>query len=218
MTAETIPDTLTPLTVNIDDVHPYDGNPREGDVGAISISLETNGQYRPIVVNQRDGRILAGNHTWKAAKALGWQQIAATFVDVDDETARRIVLVDNRSNDVASYDEYALVELLQAVVADRGVAGLVGTGFDGDDLDELLADMTADPLDMADAFGAVPDGERPNATQMTFTLTLEQGEQVRQAIDDVKASRVIGDIDNDNANGNALAYLCREWTAAAGGS
>ena len=140
MTTE-IPDTLTELSVDIDSLRPYDDNPREGDIGAISTSLQANGQYRPIVVNRRDMAILAGNHTWKAAKQLGWSQIAATFVDVDDVTARRIVLVDNRSNDVASYDNAALAELLQAVVEDVGVSGLVGTGFDGDDLDELLTEL-----------------------------------------------------------------------------
>ena len=165
MTPEPIPDTLTPLTIPIDDVQPYDGNPREGDVGAIAVSLQANGQYRPIVINQRDGRILAGNHTWKAAKSLGWQQIAATYVDVDNETARRIVLVDNRSNDVASYDEYALVELLQAVVADVGVQGLVGTGFDGDDLDDLLGQLnySADIDDVLADVGEL-DGNEANVT------------------------------------------------------
>jgi hypothetical protein len=158
MTAETIPTDLEPHTIPLDTIRPYDGNPREGDVGAIAVSLERNGQYRPIVVNRRDMRILAGNHTWKAARSLGWERIAATFVDVDEEQARRIVLVDNRSNDVASYDNAALAELLQSVVAEDGVAGLVGTGFDGDDLDELLADLNPD-------FDPVGPDEQPRLDQ-----------------------------------------------------
>lgn len=139
-----IPSTLAPLTVPIDSVKPYGDNPREGDVGAICVSLERNGQYRPIVVNKRDGQILAGNHTWKAAVQLGWDGIAATFVDVDEETAKRIVLVDNRSNDLAAYDDSVLAALLEGIVEEHGVDGLVGTGFDGDDLDGLLADLVED--------------------------------------------------------------------------
>jgi hypothetical protein len=50
-------------------------NVRQGDIGAISESLKAHGQYRPIVVDKRTNRILAGNHTWKAAKSLGWTQI-----------------------------------------------------------------------------------------------------------------------------------------------
>jgi DNA modification methylase len=136
-----IPDTLRALIVPIDSLRPYEQNPRQGDAGAIAVSLERNGQYRPIVVNRRGNVILAGNHTYWAAKQLGWDRIAATFVDVDDETARRIVLVDNRANDLASYDEPALVALLQGVVEDGGPEGLLGTGYDGDDLDQLLADL-----------------------------------------------------------------------------
>jgi hypothetical protein len=51
----------------------------------------------------------------------------------DEDTAARIVLVDNRSNDLAAYDDHALLDLLQSL------PDLAGTGFDGDSLDELLA-------------------------------------------------------------------------------
>lgn len=100
--AREIPDTLDALRVPISGLHPYKRNPRQGDVGAIVTSLEHHGQYRPIVVNARTQEVLAGNHTLQAAKALGWTDIAATFVDVDEDTAARIVLVDNRSNDLAA--------------------------------------------------------------------------------------------------------------------
>ncbi len=44
------------------ELHPLPGNPRHGDIGAISQSLERFGQQKPIVVNT-DGIILAGNQT-----------------------------------------------------------------------------------------------------------------------------------------------------------
>ena len=50
-----VPDTLTALAVPIDDVHPYEHNPRRGDLAALTESLEVNGQYRPIVANRRTG-------------------------------------------------------------------------------------------------------------------------------------------------------------------
>ena len=156
MSAETIPDALENLTVDIDSLTPYSANPREGDIGAICVSLEANGQYRPIVVNSRDNVILAGNHTWHAARKLGWTRIAATFVDADDTLARRIVLVDNRANDLASYDDQALVDLLSGLVAEQGVEGLWGTGFDGDALDDLLGDLAPEPEGLNDP-DEVPD-------------------------------------------------------------
>jgi ParB-like chromosome segregation protein Spo0J len=67
--------------------------------------LRVRGQYRPIVVNvgTHTGRpleVLAGNHTLQAAMSLGWEQIEATTVDVDDEDAAQIVLADNRLADL----------------------------------------------------------------------------------------------------------------------
>jgi hypothetical protein len=121
--------------VDINSVFPYPMNARQGDVGSIAESLRENGQFRPIVVNNSDNSILVGNHTWKAAKMLGWKEIAATFVDVDDEAAARIVLVDNKTADLGTYDHVELAEML------RGMTSFQGTGYDGDAVDDLLRDV-----------------------------------------------------------------------------
>jgi len=126
--------------VDIDSVEAHPKNVRQGDIGAISESLKAHGQYRPIVVDKRTNRILAGNHTWKAAKALGWQQINAGFIETkDDDEALRILLADNRTTDLASYDDSGLAELLKQL--SETDIGLEGTAFDGDDLDSLLKDL-----------------------------------------------------------------------------
>lgn len=110
-------------------------NVRQGDVGAIVQSLEAHGQYRPIVVHKATNQILAGNHTFLAAKALGWDKIAATYVDCTEEQAMRILIADNRANDLATYDDTALADLLKDLAHSEG---LVGTLYDADDLDDLL--------------------------------------------------------------------------------
>lgn len=125
--------------VALDNLIPYPQNPRRGDVTAIVESLEAHGQYRPIVVNKRNSQVLAGNHTLEAAKQLGWDEIAVTYVDVDDEQAARIVLVDNRTNDLAGYDSSELAALLTEL------DGFQGTGYDQDDLDQLLAELEPEP-------------------------------------------------------------------------
>src|SRR4051812_10378413 len=114
--------------VPIADLRPFSGNPRRGNLEAITESLVENGQFRPIVVNRRGMVVLAGNHTFMAAKALGWREILATFLDLDDEQARRIVLVDNRTSDLAGYAPSELLELLE------GGEGLAGTGYGQADL------------------------------------------------------------------------------------
>jgi ParB-like chromosome segregation protein Spo0J len=136
---------LSHLAVDLSDLKPHPENVRQGDVGAITESLKHHGQYRPIVVQKSTGHILAGNHTFKAAKALKWKQIAATYVDCDDEQALRILLMDNRANDLASYDDNALAEMLKALMATD--QKLDGTGFDASDLDELVKDVLFMPID-----------------------------------------------------------------------
>lgn len=139
---EHIPETLSALRVPIDGLKPYGENPRRGNVDVIVESLEHHGQYRPIVVRAKTFEVLAGNHTLAAAKKLGWQQIAATFVDVTDDQAARIVLVDNRSADLGSYDDETLLALLGSVES------LVGTGYSDTDV-----------VDLADLEGLAGGGE-----------------------------------------------------------
>jgi len=123
--------------VDITSVQTHPKNVRQGDIGAIAESLKAHGQYRPIVVDKRTNYILAGNHTWKAAQSLGWSQISAGFVETkDDDEALRILLSDNRASDLATYDDGGLAEILkQLAITDTG---LVGTMYDGDDLDDLV--------------------------------------------------------------------------------
>jgi len=105
----------------------YPANPREGDIGAISESLRTLGQYRPVVVNKRTNEVLKGNHTVAAASSLGWKEIAVVWVDVDEQRASKIVLADNKTADKATYDKDILVSMLQEI------STLEGTGFDAED-------------------------------------------------------------------------------------
>lgn len=127
---------IADLAKPINDFTTHPRNVRQGDIGAICESLEAHGQYRPIVVQRSTGFVLAGNHTWMAAKQLGWQQVAATFVDCDDAQALRILLVDNRANDLAMYDDKALADVLRDLTTTE--LGLDGSLFSGDDLDDLL--------------------------------------------------------------------------------
>jgi hypothetical protein len=73
---------------------------------------------------------------------LGWDEIDVYWVDCDDETAKRINLVDNRSADLGEYDSRALADLLRSLEGDY-----TATGYDGDYLSELLEQMANEALD-----------------------------------------------------------------------
>ena len=110
--------------------HPL--NPREGDIGAIVDSLSTMGQYRPIVVNRPTKHCVSGNHTLQAAVQLGWEKIAVHWIDVDDVEEIKILIVDNRTSDLATYDSQDLNRLLTST-------NIKGTGFSRDEVAEILA-------------------------------------------------------------------------------
>lgn len=126
-------------TVPVERLRPHPRNARQGDVGAICESIEANGFYGAVLAQRSSGFILAGNHRYVAAKHAGLAELPVFWVDVDDDRALRLLLVDNRANDLASYDDAALAELLRELV--DSPLGLEGTGYDGDALDELLADL-----------------------------------------------------------------------------
>jgi DNA modification methylase len=186
---------LEHLAINIDEVHTHPANVRQGDVGAISESLKAHGQYRPIVYQQSTHRILAGNHTYKAAKALGWTHIAATPVICDDEQALRILLADNKANDLATYDEPELIELLKQL-ADTS-DGLLGTLFDEDELDSLIEDNSH--FELPTEVDDVPD-KAPSITNAGDVWLLGKhkvmcgdstnGEQVKALMDGLEADLV----------------------------
>lgn len=166
MTTPGIGDTRTLPTTQINLFHK---NPRRGDVEAIAGSLQAHGQFRPIVVNEgthtgRPMETLAGNHTLKAIRLLAernpddprWQQVECYVVDVDEDRASRIVLADNRTADLGSYDNDILIDVLNSVEHD-----LDGTGYDYDDLSALL-DMAAGPDsldDLAEQYGELEDDD-----------------------------------------------------------
>ena len=127
------------------DLRMFHRNPRIGDIERIKQSLTVNGQYKPIVVNTgthtgRPTEVLAGNHTLKAARDLGWNTIAAVTVDVDDDQCVRIVAADNRTSDLGTYDDRLLLELL----ADLDT--LDGTGYDPGDIAELERALQPDEV------------------------------------------------------------------------
>lgn len=133
---------LTVTTAALDSLQPYHRNPRRGNTAVIGESLDRLGQYRPIVVNAgtytgREREVLAGNHTFFAAQKLGWDTIDIVTVDVDEDTATRIVVADNRTSDLATYDEELLAALLQEL------PDLDGTGFTDAALEEMLAELAA---------------------------------------------------------------------------
>lgn len=146
---------LAPLAVPVDELTLLPGNPRVGDVDAIARSLAAFGQRKPVVAN-RDGTVIAGNHTLLAARQLGWDTVAAVWVDDDATTAHAYALADNRTAELGSYDDAALAALI-AEVHGADAELLAATGWSGDDLQDLLDRLAPEPGPLATDPDDVPE-------------------------------------------------------------
>ncbi len=120
----------------IEQLKPHPENPRRGNVQAISESIEINGFYGAVVAQKSTGHVLAGNHRLEAARKMRAADIPVIWVDCSNEEARKILLADNRTNDLATYDTEALTALLESIEKTSG--DLKGTGYDRDALNSLL--------------------------------------------------------------------------------
>lgn len=195
--------------VPIDSLVPDPKNARKHssrNVEAIAGSLRRFGQRRPLVV-AGENVVIAGNGTLEAAKSLGWTEVAISRVPAswDYDTARAYALADNRTAELAEWDS--------AVLADH----LVELDSVGWDIAEFGFESMHPPTgDAGEAFSALPDGERDDATQMTFTLTLRQAEIVKSALAMAKRQHDFDQSDNRNSNGNALAAIVEEWVESVG--
>lgn len=118
-------------------LHP--DNARKGNIERLEESIRVNGFYGALVVQRSSNHIVVGNHRYQAAVNLGLTELPVLYVDVDDNEARRLLLVDNRSNDLASYDDQMLLELLKLTQDETGLEGTGYTDVDLADLERLIA-------------------------------------------------------------------------------
>jgi hypothetical protein len=131
-------------------------NPRRGDSKAVNESIATNGFYGAILVQRSTGRVLAGHTRLKAAKQSGATSVPGIWLDVDDKQAKRILLADNRTSDLAYYDDDALFAVLGSILEEG--SNLKGTGYD-DATYKLLLRNDSEPEEMY--VGNVQQGMTP---------------------------------------------------------
>jgi len=144
---------LRKLAVAVADLNPDPSNARkhgQRNLDSIKASLAAFGQRKPLVV-QREGMIVrAGNGTLEAAKVLGWDYIAAVVIDEDSAQAVQFAIADNRTAELAEWDDETLATLLDGMdeptrdllaFDDKELAGLMR----GLEPDEIVEDEAPEP-------------------------------------------------------------------------
>lgn len=134
-------DDLADHLVAIDAVVPHEDNPNNGDLDAVTASVLAHGMYRPLYAQKSTKRILAGHTTWMACADLGATQVPVIWLDVDDTTALKILLADNKTALLAKLDPALEANALLALDGD-----IEGTGYTPKDI-EALTRLNNTPLD-----------------------------------------------------------------------
>lgn len=119
--------------IKISDLSLDPANVRKHDrknLDAIKASLRKFGQQKPIVVDAK-GIVIAGNGTMTAAQELGWTDIAAVRTELVGVEATAFAIADNRSAELAEWDD-KLAEVLKSL-QDADV-NLEQLGFTSDDV------------------------------------------------------------------------------------
>lgn len=204
-------------TIKVESLHLDPANVRkhgERNLDAIKASLAKFGQQKPIVVDAK-GVVIAGNGTLAAARSLGWTTVQAVRSNLKSVESTAYAIADNRTAELAEWDDAALAETLRAVQSDPSI-DLAVTGFDADEVDAMIERLGRDMLDnegLAGAIGGLPDGDKSPFQQMTFTVSDAQAETVKAAIDAAKDAGAFDATGNENGNGNALARIAETYLA-----
>ncbi len=203
-----VPPGLKTMLVDIHSLVPDPVNARlhpERNLDAIMRSLAMYGQLKPVVVQKVSkehglkNRVVAGNGTMEAAKALGWTKLAANIMDMSDIDAAGYGLADNRTAELAKWD-FEIVARLDLILQEGGQKSI---GWTLDELEVLRAADWVAPL--------VEEEEFDMSNALTLKIPAVQREIVEEAIS--KARVQLGDNDKI-ADSECLVTICTEWLEA----
>ena len=186
---------------NLAELTPYAGNAKKHDstqIANVAESIRQFGFVQPIVID-RNGVIVIGHCRALAAKKLGMKEVPCVCVDdLTPEQVNALRIVDNKSNESEWDLDILPDELVELDFSDFDFN--FGLETDGEDYS---------PDEFGDEF-SLPDGDKPEICQMTFTLHQRQKELIEYAISAVK-DNVTETFGNTNGNGNALYEVVKEW-------
>ena len=149
------------------------------NLDAIKASLRKFGQQKPIVVDAK-GIVLAGNGTLTAAKELGWTKIQATRTELTGVEATAFAIADNRTAELAEWDE-TLGEVLLSLSAND--FDLNEIGFDQSELSKLIGEDESNEqkksVEIHSAFEVIAELENEDQQKLAYDLLTEKGFKCR---------------------------------------
>ena len=124
--------------------------PEDSEYQKIKRSIEEFGYVDPIIINE-DGTIIGGHQRCTVLKDLGYEEVDVVVVSLDKQREKALNIALNRIT--GEWDELKLKDLLLDL--DLGDYDISLTGFEQEDLAELVDNLAGEPEAMDDDF----DGE-----------------------------------------------------------
>ena len=115
------------------------------NIQSIIGSLRRFGQQKPIVVDG-SGVVRAGNGTLEAARQLGWETIDCVVTDLKGSDAIAYAIADNRTAELAEWDDDVLAAQLNGLLADDDEL-LDAAGFTEEELEKMISRSDIAPDD-----------------------------------------------------------------------
>jgi ParB-like chromosome segregation protein Spo0J len=186
------------------DLIPYANNPRthsDQQVLQVASSIKEFGFNNPILIDEHNG-IIAGHGRLAAAQKLDLKLVPTiTLAGLSEAQRKAYVIADNKLTENGGWDVDALrVEIERLSELDFDIEL---TGMDANSIKEIL-DIE---VDLPELF----TGDKEPFQQKTFTLHDEQASIVEDAINLARTDPSSDQGLNENANGNAISYVCEQW-------
>jgi len=137
-------DTVTDMevvTVEIDTLKPAHYNPRQiskQELAKLIKSIKQFGFVDPALVRKADNMIVGGHQRIRAARELGLKEVPVIYLDVSENDAKLLNIALNKIS--GDWEEEKLAALLAELKTMDDIDELL-TGFDEDELDQLLAEF-----------------------------------------------------------------------------
>ncbi|MDF0224975.1 ParB N-terminal domain-containing protein [Staphylococcus pseudintermedius] len=132
--------------MNINDLQPANYNPRvdleehDEEYQKIKRSIKEFGYVDPIIWNKKTNNIVGGHQRFKVLKDLGYQEVDVSVVDLDEQAEKTLNIALNKVE--GDWDADKLKEVIEEL--DASMREL--TGFDDDEIENLMNDMDVDSL------------------------------------------------------------------------
>lgn len=185
------------IETDINLLKPYPKNAKNHpptQIDNVAESIRQFGFQQPIVVD-KNYEIIIGHCRYMAAMQLLLETVPVVIADnLTDEQVKKLRLIDNKTNE-SDWDFDFLSEEVNEL------------DFDGFNIDWGMIQEE----DYGTEFD-LPSGDKSNFVTMSFVLSNEQAELIKEAMEEVQ-DEIEETYGNENKNGNRLFEVVRQWKA-----